>query len=198
VWIQKYKEKIMVGDIDLDFGDRNEILSHIDYTTAIIDHKTKHNSGVYITLIPQNPITGFASIDYKKAEELGYFKLDILNQSVYKMIKNEQHLEDLLNHEIHWARLLEESFVKQLVHIGNYYDLIRHLPESITNINHLSMFLAIIRPGKKHLQNLPWSIVEKTVWDKEHTEGYSFKKSHSYAYAHMIVMQMAFIESQEK
>lgn len=181
-------------DVDLDFGDRNEILSHIDYTPAILEDGVKHNSGIYVTTVPQNPISGFASIDYKKAEDLGYFKLDILNQSVYKLVKSPQHLEELLSKEVNWSKLLEKDFVGQLVHISNYADMIRHLPEPVRSIENLACFLAIIRPGKKHLQGLPWSIVERSVWDKHSDEGYTFKKSHALSYAILVTLHMAALE----
>ena len=42
----------------------------------------KHNTGVYYTKIPVNPETGTSTIDYKMAEERGYFKLDLLNVAV--------------------------------------------------------------------------------------------------------------------
>ena len=184
-------------DIDLDFSDRNEILSYIDYTTAIMkknNELVKHPSGIYVTAVPQNPISGFASIDYKKAEELGYFKLDILNQSVYKLVKSPKHLEQLLAKEVNWSKLLDKEFVNKLVHISNYGDMIRQLPEPIQSIDHLAMFLAIIRPGKKHLRGLPWSIVEKTVWDKDDTQGYVFKRSHAISYSLLCCLHMALLE----
>lgn len=184
-------------DIDLDFGSRNDILSHIDYTPAIISQNNKHNSGIYVTAVPQNPITGYASIDYKKAEELGYFKLDILNQSVYKLVKSPEHLEELLCKKVNWSKLLDKEFISGLVHIGNYGDLIKRLPEPITNIEQLAMFLAIIRPGKKHLQGLPWNIVSKTVWDQKIDEGYVFKKSHALSYALLCTLHMALIEEKQ-
>ena len=63
------------------------------------------------------------------------------------------------------------------------------MPESVNSIPRLAMFLAVIRPGKKHLIGLPWSEVSKTIWEKE--EGtYSFKKSHAVAYAHLVVVHM--------
>lgn len=182
------------ADIDLDFGDRSEILSHIDYTPAILEDGAKHNSGIYVSAIPQNPISGFASIDYKTAETLGYFKLDILNQSVYKLVKSPSHLEELLAKERNWKLLLDSAFVAKLVHVGNYADLIKHLPEPIDSIKKLAMFLSIIRPGKKHLQRLPWSIVEKTVWVKESDEGYSFKKAHALSYSLLVTLHMALLE----
>ena len=186
----------MAGDIDLDFGDRNEILSHIEYTPAILENGTRHLSGIYVTAIPQNPITGMCSFDYKKAEELGYFKLDILNQSVYKLVKSPKHLEELLSKKPNWKRLLDEDFVSKLIHIGNYGDLIKRLPEPITAIEHLAMFLSIIRPGKKHLQGLPWDIVSKTVWDRNLDEGYSFRKAHAISYSLLVGIHMNLLEEQ--
>ena len=63
-------------DIDLDFPDRDKILNIIPHVTATLDGKKKHNTGVYCHTIPVNPLTGLASIDYKTAEERGYFKID--------------------------------------------------------------------------------------------------------------------------
>jgi hypothetical protein len=186
----------MHADIDLDFGNRNQILELIDYTPATLEDGTRHLTGIYITAIPQNPISGFASIDYIKAEELGYFKLDILNQSVYKLIKSPSHLEELLTREVNWSRLKDDKFVKNLIHIGNYSDTIKRLPEPIDSIEKLAMFLSIIRPGKKHLQGLPWNIIEKTVWDGDNSDGYVFKRSHALSYSYLVILHAALLEEQ--
>jgi hypothetical protein len=68
------------------------------------------------------------------------------------------------------------------------------MPESIDSITRLAMFLAIIRPAKKHLIGLPWVEVNKTVWDKN-DDGYSFKKSHAIAYAHLVVVHMNLLDT---
>jgi hypothetical protein len=184
-------------DIDLDFSDRNQILQLIEHTPAILENGTKHPTGIYLTAIPQNPISGFASLDYKKAEEFGYFKIDFLNNSVYKLIKSPAHLEELLAKKVNWKRLLDKEFVSKLVHIGNYADMIKKLTEPIDSIEKLAMFINLIRPGKKHLQGLPWNIVEKTIWNKTSEEGYSFKKAHSYAYAILILLHISILEELE-
>jgi hypothetical protein len=57
------------------------------------------------------------------------------------------------------------------------------------------MFLAVIRPGKKHLLGKTWNEVSKTIWEKEEN-GYSFKKSHSYSYAHLVVVNMNLLEEE--
>jgi DNA polymerase III alpha subunit len=54
------------------------------------------------------------------------------------------------------------------------------------------MFLAMIRPGKKHLIGKTWKEIGETIWDKVEGE-YSFKKSHSIAYAHLVVVHMNII-----
>jgi DNA polymerase III alpha subunit len=51
------------------------------------------------------------------------------------------------------------------------------------------MFLALIRPSKKHMIGQPWSVVAKSIWEKDQ-DGYSFKKSHAVAYAHLVVVHM--------
>lgn len=190
-------QKINQFDVDLDFGDRNEILSHIEYTPAVLENGTRHLSGIYVTAVPQNPITSMCSLDYKKAEELGYFKLDILNQSVYKLVKSPQHLEELLGKEPNWNLLLDEEFVSKLIHIGNYADLIKRLPQPITNIEQLAAFISIIRPGKRHLIGLPWKEIFKTVWDGDDSKGYIFKKSHALAYSLLVGIHMNLIEELE-
>jgi len=183
----------MSSDIDLDFGDRNQILQLIDYTPAVLETSAKHTTGIYVTAIPQNPISGFASINHKKAEELGYYKIDFLNQSVYKLVKSPEHLEKLLSKEVNWSRLRDRKFVKGLIHIGSYADTIKRLPEPINSVETLAMFLSIIRPGKKHLQGLPWNIIERTVWDKSEDE-FSFKKAHALAYSLLVCLHMAILE----
>ena len=96
-------------DIDIDFADRNNVLDKIKHVPATIVDKDgtfkKHNTGVYCTAIPHNPLTGTASIDYKSAEDRGYFKIDFLNVSLYQQIKNEEQLIRLINTEPLWDLL---------------------------------------------------------------------------------------------
>ncbi|VVC05087.1 Uncharacterised protein [uncultured archaeon] len=181
-------------DIDLDFGNRNEILGLIPHVDASLENGKKHLSGVYVTPMPKNPITERAAFNYKEAEKLGYFKIDFLNNSVYQKFSSQEQLDEMLQKNPPWEKLHEKEFVQQLTHIGSYYDLIQSLPEPINSIEKLAMFLAIIRPGKKHLQGLSWSEVEKTVWDIEENKGYIFKKSHAFSYALVIVAEMNLLD----
>jgi DNA polymerase III alpha subunit len=51
------------------------------------------------------------------------------------------------------------------------------------------MFLAVIRPGKRHLIGRAWKDVSATVWDRVEGE-YSFKKAHAIAYAQLVVVNL--------
>ena len=183
------------SDIDIDFGNRDAALSLIQHTAAGIvrdGELVRHNTGIYVTDIPTDPFLGVASIDHKVAEELGYMKLDLLNVSLYTHIKSEQHLQRLMATEPLWDLLKAQEFCSQLIHIGNHYNTLMNMPEPVDSIPRMAMFLAIIRPGKRHLVGQAWSTVAKTIWDATE-EGYTFKKSHAVAYAHLVAVHMNLI-----
>jgi hypothetical protein len=69
-------------DIDIDFADRDIILSQLTHRVALLDSGKKHNTGVYVTEIPHNPVDNISTIEHKTAEDRGYFKLDFLNVSI--------------------------------------------------------------------------------------------------------------------
>jgi hypothetical protein len=183
------------SDIDIDLGDRTQALAVLDHTPASIirdDRLVKHNSGIYVTRIPTDPFTGQASLDYNVAEARGYIKLDLLNVSLYTQIKNEEHLTHLMQ-EPQWDFLQQEAFFNQLIHVGSHYSTLRKMPEPIDSIPRLAMFLAVIRPAKRHLIGLPWAEVAETIWERPTDDGYYFKKSHSIAYSHLVVIHMNLI-----
>ncbi len=186
------------SDVDIDFADRQQILSKIRHTGAsIIDDRgqtTPHNTGVYVTDIPQDLFSNRAGLDYRAAEKRGYLKLDFLNVGLYRQVKDENHLIELMEREPAWHRLYEPEFCSQLIHIGNHYDTLLRMPEAVNSIPRLAMFLAVIRPAKRHLIGLPWAEVAKTVWSKPEDDGYFFKKSHSIGYAHLVVVNMNLVD----
>lgn len=180
------------SDIDIDFGNRDLAIKLLDVTPAGIirnNELIKHNTGVYPTDIPTDPFAGCASIDYKSAEDMGYTKLDFLNVSLYTQIKNEDHLNDLMNRPVDWARIYDEEFCQRVMHIGNHYNVLTSMPEPVDSIPRMAMFLAIIRPAKRHLIGLKWAEVARTIWDAGE-EGYAFKKSHAVAYAHLVCVHI--------
>lgn len=184
-------------DVDIDVLDRDAALAGLKYRVARInrdDTYTKHNTGVYFQDIPYDPMTGLTTIDYKRAEELGYMKIDFLNNSVYKGVKDEDHLNRLLEADPVWSLLDEKEVVEKLFHINQHADLVARLkPRSVKQ---LAMLLAIIRPGKAHLQNRTWPEIEKEVWTRPSDDSYFFKKSHAHGYALAIVVQMNLLVEQ--
>jgi len=185
------------SDIDIDFGDRDLLLDkikHIPASMRKVDPIRKHNTGVYITEIPYDPINDMSSIDYNEAEERGYFKLDLLNVHIYNKVRDEKHLIELMR-EPNWSKLNDPVFVEKLIHLSNHYNSLRKMPEPVNSIPRLAMFLAAIRPAKKHLIGLPWNEVAKQIWEKDDT-GYTFKKSHSLAYAMLVVVHMNLLEEE--
>lgn len=185
------------SDIDIDFGNRDAALSVLKHTPAgiIRDGKlVKHNTGIYVTDIPVDPVAGVASLDFNAAEDRGYVKLDFLNVSIYSQVKSEQHLIELMNREPPWHKLYDAAFCEQLIHIGAHYDTLIKMPEAVNSIPRLAMFLAIIRPGKRHLIGKSWKEVAETIWKKPDNGEYYFKMSHSLAYANLVVVHMNLLD----
>ena len=175
-------------DIDIDFSDRNEILEVLEHRVALLPTGKKHNTGIHVTEIPHNPINNIATIEHKEAEERGYFKLDFLNVSIYKDIRNEQHLTELMEKEPLWELLKYEEFVDQLFHLKGHGTVTKqHCP---TSVEQLAAVLAIIRPAKRYLIGSNWTKIMNEVWTKPTNGEYYFKKSHSFSYAFAVIVHM--------
>ena len=190
----------MSADIDIDLADREQLMKLIECTPARQLHQgqvRRHNSGVYVTDIPQDPVNACAAIDYETAETLGYFKIDLLNMTVYQLVKNPEHYNTVLNQEPPWNRLWTDSeWAKQLAHIGNYTELLKTMrPDSIPR---MAAFISIIRPGKAHLQNRPWDQVFESVWDGDASRGFVFKKSHALSYAMLVKLHMNLLNTPDQ
>jgi len=181
-------------DVDIDFADRSIALEKFKHVVAAIDDNgtyKKHNTGVYCTSIPYNPITGLSTIDYKTAENRGYFKIDFLNVGVYDGVKSKEHLTQLLETEPLWDLLLEDDFVNNLFHVNGHGPILRQMKPG--SIEQLAAVLAMIRPAKRYLIGKDWTTVMTEIWTKPENDEYFFKHSHSIAYAHVIVVQMNLI-----
>lgn len=175
------------ADIDIDFADRNELLNLMQHHPAILENGKKHNTGVYFTDIPCDPLTGNSTIDYKQAEDRGYFKIDCLNVSIYKNVRDELHLIELMKEPL-WELLQHKDFVDNVFHLSGYTDLLIKLkPDSVEK---LAAVLAIIRPAKRYLANKNWHDINNEVWIKPVDGQYHFKKSHAISYAMACVVHM--------
>jgi DNA polymerase III alpha subunit len=175
-------------DIDIDFADRDVVLSKLRHRVAKLDNEKKHNTGVYATEIPHNPVDNLSTIDYKTAEARGYFKLDFLNVSIYKDIQNEEHLKELMERKPQWNLLEQDEFSNLLFHVNGHGTILREMkPKTIPQ---LAAVLAMIRPAKRYLIGKDWTTVMNEVWTKPENNEYYFKKAHAVSYAMAVVVHM--------
>jgi hypothetical protein len=175
-------------DIDIDFADRDVILSKIQHRVARLKTSKKHNTGIYVTEVPHNPMDNLSTIDYETAEDRGYFKLDFLNVSIYKDIKDEAHLQELMEREPLWELLEHKDFSEKVFHLNGHSSLLKLLKPN--SVSQLAATLAIIRPAKRHLANKSWETIMKEVWTKPTNGEYFFKKAHAVSYAMACVVHM--------
>jgi hypothetical protein len=178
-------------DIDIDFADRNSVLEIIQHIPASLDGSKRHNTGVYCHEIPVNPLTGLASIDYRTAETRGYFKLDFLNVNIYRDVKDNEHLERLMNTEPLWDLLEQDEFVNLLFHVNGHGNLLRQTKP--TTVEQLAAVLAMIRPAKRYLVGRDWDSIMQEVWIKPANDEYYFKKAHALSYAMAVIVHMNLI-----
>ena len=182
-------------DVDIDFFDRDGVLKLFKHTPATIikdDKVEKHKTGVYFHAVPENPVSKHSSIDYKDAEDRGYFKIDCLNVNIYKHVKSEQELVELMIQEPDWDMLSNNATVDMLFHLNGHYNIVSKLKPK--TIEQLAAVLAIIRPAKRYLMYKDWETILKEVWIRPSDGSYFFKKSHAVAYAQAIVVQMNLLQ----
>lgn len=181
-------------DIDLDFSDRNRALELFDHISASRDDHgklVKHNTGVYLHAVPVNALTGLCALPYNQADKEGYFKIDFLNVGIYKGVRNEEHLDQLLAQEPLWDLLLQNQFLDLLFHLKGHGEILKKTCP--TSVEQLAAVLAMIRPAKRYLVGKNWTTIMKEVWIKPENGEYHFKKSHATAYAMAVVVQMNLI-----
>lgn len=176
-------------DIDIDFADRTHVLELFKHTPAKLKTR-KHNTGVYFHQVPSNPFTNICTVEHTDADELDFFKLDLLNLSIYKDVKDDDHLNQLMEREPIWELLAHEDFSDKVFHLSGHSKLLKLLKP--TSVEHLAATLAIIRPAKRHLQDKGWSTIMDQVWVKplRDNKAYYFKKAHAISYAMVVVVHM--------
>ena len=185
---------VKMPDIDIDFTDRDSALKlfkHVGASRVENDRLVKHNTGIYMHQVPVNALTGLCAVPYDTAEERKYFKIDFLNVGLYRGIKDEDHLVQLMETEPLWDLLLQDDFTSLLFHVNGHGSILREMKPN--SVEQLAAVLGMIRPAKRHLIGKDWNTVMLEVWTKPETDDYYFKKSHATAYAVAIVVQMNLI-----
>lgn len=188
----------MSSDVDIDFPSGFKPSTLFPWARASIvknDYLSPHPCGYYPQNIPLDVVSRLAAIPYNKAEENGYFKIDMLHLNVYDHFTSREEIDELLKIEPDWGLLLIANEQQKLFQLSKHGDVLNAVkPKSIEE---LADVLALIRPGKKQL-------VKLYVAQKEHCRrilyakdenGYSFKKSHAIAYSLVIVLQLHLISA---
>jgi len=181
-------------DIDIDFVDRDaalKLFKHIPAGRIDNDRLTKHNTGVYLHNVPMNAEKAVCSVPYDHPAAEEYFKIDFLNVGIYKGVRDEAHLVQLMETEPLWDLLQDEEFIQNLFHVNGHGGILRQMAPK--NIEQLAAVLAMIRPAKRYLIGKDWTTVMTEVWMKPDNEEYFFKQSHATAYAVAVVVQMNLI-----
>jgi hypothetical protein len=181
-------------DIDIDFVDREAALrlfKHVRASRTDNGKLVKHNTGVYLHAVPMSAIEAVCAVPYDQADDAGYFKIDFLNVGIYKGVRNNMHLTELMEIEPLWDLLEQDDFCNMLFHVNGHGNILRKMrPRSIPQ---LAAVLAMIRPAKRHLIGKTWEEVGTEVWTKPTNDEYYWKKSHAFAYAVAVVVQMNLI-----
>lgn len=185
-------------DIDIDVSDNKlarEILHGIRASIVENSELKPHIVGMYFQNIPIDKITNLAAIPYEEAEELGYFKIDILNLAILENFTNKNQIRKLLKIEPNWRLLQDVDVIPKLFHLSKHASVLKKVkPKSVEE---LADVLALIRPNKKHL-------IDKYITNKVETRKELYKKvdasdlrkSHAIPYALLIVLQLHLIEAE--
>lgn len=187
-------------DIDIDMQSSfkpQDYFPRATIASMLQDGKLlRHPCGTYFQAMAHDPISNLAAIPYREAQDLGYFKIDLLHLSVLDDFSSKAEMRELMKQDPDWELLQEFEVVEKLFHIKNHYELINKLQP--TNVQELADAIALIRPGRRHL-------IDKYMADKEFIrdhllyvrnaqDDYSFKRSHAIAYAFNIVLQLHLIK----
>lgn len=189
--------KPVATDIDIDVPDRKLVLPLFKHTIASIHNNgdtRKHNTGVYFHDVPVDPFTGQCTIDHKDAEDMGYFKIDVLNVNLYQDVENQEHLERLLAVEPVWELLQNEDFCNLVFHMRGHHGVCQTMQPCC--ILELAAVLAMIRPSKRYLIGKSWDAVFAEVWKPPLDGSYYFKKAHSVSYAMAIKLHINLVTEQ--
>jgi DNA polymerase III alpha subunit len=185
-------------DVDIDIVNTFNPSKAFGWTKASMVKNGKlgpHPCGVYPQPVPVDHLTKLCAIPYEEAEQVGFMKIDFLHLNVYSHFKSRQEIEELLCLEPDWSILLDPEHQPKLFQLANHSSVLDAIkPKSIVQ---LADVLALIRPGKKKLLTLYQAhpISTRTLLYAKDENGYTFKKAHSIAYAHVIVLQLFLIQA---
>jgi len=181
-------------DIDIDIAPGVE---RSEYGTRAMIHENyrikPHPCGVYLHPVATDPETGLCSICYWDDDVYQYRKVDLLVNTAYAIFDRPGANKELVLAAYHrvvdWDLFCTTKYLKRLPHVKGHIEFVQQIqPRSIHDLADL---LALIRPGKVHLIDAYLSgkkeHVRKNLYVRPPNNKMYFKKSHSYAYAAMII-----------
>lgn len=182
-------------DIDIDLPKSFDPKEYFDVVPALMvedGEVRKHPAGVYFQNIPRDLESGLAAIPYKKTEELGFTKIDLLHLSLLENFESKKQIKDLLKKEPDWTILRDPNKVENLFHIGKHFDVVDRVKP--TSIMQLADIMALIRPGKRKLLDAYINNPEKTR-EELYTKRINsdMRKAHAVSYALLIALQLHLI-----
>lgn len=177
-------------DVDPDevFGDR---ITH----ASIVENGElkKHNVGVYFQNIPIDKRTGLSAIPYKKAQNFGFFKIDIIHLKLLNEFESKTQLREYMYREPDWGLLEYEEVVEKLFHLSKSFHIVNKVKP--TTVQELADCLALIRPGKTKLINSyikHKEAMRDELYKKEKSS--DLRRSHALPYAYLIIAQLNLIQ----
>jgi len=184
-------------DIDIDVKTEFKVEDYFDNAVraSMVENGIlkKHNVGVYFQNIPVDEKTGLAAIQYKKALDFGYFKIDMIHLRLLDKFESKEQLREYMYREPMWELLEHEKIVKQLFHLSRSFDVVSRIKP--TSVLELADCLAIIRPGKHELINSyikDKEAIRPELYKKEKAS--DLRKSHALPYAYLIIAQLNLLE----
>lgn len=186
----------MRSEFDVDIDVKSSTNKKAYGTQAMVyNSKTEkvlpHPAGFYLEPVPIDDTTGNCAFDYKFGSEFGFFKVDLLTNTVYDGFKTKEEVLEAATGDVDWDKFGDERIVAQLPHIANHFDIIRRVnPRSIDD---LADVLALIRPGKRPLLDRYIKSKDRTrhtLYKRANNDLNYFKKSHAYSYALMIIVAL--------
>ena len=180
-------------DIDIDTQsdfEGSEFSTAVRASRVMNKQLLPHPSGYYFENIPVDEITKLSAIPFKEANSLGYFKVDLLHNSVYDNFSSRDEIKELMKKDPDWSLLESVENIEKLPQIYNHARIV--LTIKPRSINDLADILAIIRPAKRHLLTpyVMGRVDRSELYTMVKGSGYQFKKSHAVAYAHVVALEM--------
>ena len=184
-------------DIDIDtrsdFDPINIFTQWVKASNIVNNKMVPHPVGIYPQFVPFNPLNNLCSIPYN-VEINNRFKIDFLHLNVYNFFTSRDEIKQLLLYEPNYELMLSPKIAKQLFQLGESFDIIEKIKPK--NVDDLADTIAIIRPGKIGLLSKYLSHKTKyrhLLFKQGESDTFGYKKSHAYAYALVIKLQLHLI-----